>query len=527
MQVHKESNSLILKLRDPARVTQHIPRARVVPVGDMNLTQVFFGLDEARVLRNLGINAPSPIRYFYPFPMRPAPDGTPRRPFDHQVTTAEFFTLNPRCICLNDMGTGKTLSALWAADYMMGRRAVTKVLVICPKSTMSAVWEDEINTHFLGRRTCAVLSGSRERRLKQLQRDVDFYIVNHDGLKVIADELTKRKDLNLWILDEAAAFRNATSKRHQLFAKTISPTNHLWMLTGTPCPQDPTDAWGLAKLMHGSRVQPQYFTQFRNQTMTQITQYKWVAKADAFDKVYALLQPGIRFRKENCIDLPPVTFQTRMATLTPDQMAAYKAMITHMVADIGGVEISSANAAVKVSKLLQICVGSLYDQHGIGYGIDASDRLTVCEEIVEEASQKVIVFAPFTHTLDSVAAHLGKRWSVEKVDGRTSDSDRKRIFHDFQNAQHPRILVAHPETAAHGLTLTKADTTIWYAPITKLEIFEQANNRMNRPGQKHKMTVAMIAATMLEQNLYQALKGKQDVQNAVLDLFKAELGLTT
>jgi SNF2 family DNA or RNA helicase len=521
MLVHKESNSLILKLRDPGRVTTHIPRARVVQHQGMPLTQVYFGLDEARVLRNLGINAPSPIRYFYTFPIRP-----PFKPFDHQVTTAEFFTLNPRCICLNDMGTGKTLSALWAADYLMERRIIQKTIVVCPKSTMTLAWEDEASTNMLGKRVVAVLSGSKERRLKQLARtDVDIYVINHDGLKVVANELAKRKDINLWIIDEAAKFRNATSQRHQLLARLVPPTSWRWLLTGTPCPQDPTDAWGLAKLMHGQRVNPQYFTQFRNQTMLQLTQYKWVPKPDAYDKAYAILQPGIRFKKEHCIDLPPVMFQTRMSSLSPDQVAAYKAMITTLVANVKGVDISAANAAVKMFKLLQVCVGSIYDEFGNGYDIDSSDRLNTLEEIVEEAGHKVIVFVPFTHALDKVVAHLRKRWTVEKVDGRTSDGLRTRIFHDFQQGENPRIIVAHPETTAHGLTLTKADTTIWYAPITSLETFEQANNRMNRPGQKNKMTIAMIAATMLEQNLYQALKSKQDVQNSVLSLFKAELGI--
>lgn len=522
MQVHKESRSLILKLRDPSRVTNVVPKARVVSYGGDALTQVYFGLDEARVLRNLGIGAPSPIRYFYSFPIKP-----PFQPFDHQVTTSEFFTLNPRGICLNDMGTGKTLSCLWAADYLMSIGVVQKMIVVCPKSTMSAVWENEVWEHFIGRRRVVVLAGSRERRLKLLAQDADIYVINHDGLKVVEGELRKRRDINLWAIDEAAKFRNAGSQRHKLLASLVAPTDWMWLMTGTPCPQDPTDAWGLAKLMHGSRVVPEFFTQFKHQTMTQITQYKWVAKPDAFSRAYAILQPGIRFKKNDCLDLPPITFQTRMASLSPDQVAAYKAMITTLVASVKGVEITAANAAVKMTKLLQVCVGAIYDEHGQSYTIDASDRMATCEEIIEEANHKVIVFVPFTAALDAVAAHLRKRWSVETVDGRTSDGKRKTIFHDFQHCDHPRIIVAHPETTAHGLTLTRADTTIWYAPITSLEIFEQANNRMDRPGQKNNMTVAMIAATMFEQNLYQALKGKQDVQNAVLSLFKSELGLDT
>lgn len=835
MLIHKESRSLLLNLQDPQMVTAYIPQSRVVPFQGKNITQVRFGLDEAKVLRNLGFNAPSPIRYFYDFPSRyPSP-------FDHQVTTAEFLTLNQRGICLNDMGcvdatteylsptgwvridqysggqvaqyvpetgavefvepteyvkkpcpemirfktsrgvdqllspehrvlyvsstgsrqvkqaweieaahkaaahgwkgrfittftppegagvpltdaelrlqvavqadghfpnntrrvimrlkrtrkiarlrtilaaagvaakwktepvsgfaiatfnaplrlktydarywaatpaqlaiiadecaywdgshrkaggvefsstsracadfiqyafsasgrtatvsedsregrnvcysvyaqnkaalryltgvtdgrksnsvwrepspdgfkycfmvpstflvlrrngcifatgnTGKSLSALWAADYLMSLGQVRKVLIVCPKSTMTAVWEDEVQQHLLGRRTVVVLSGDKSRREKMLKVDADFYVINHDGLKVMEKELYARQDLDLWIIDEAAAFRNAKSKRHQCLAGMLRPTTRLWLMTGTPCPQDPTDAWGLAKLMHGAAVQPAFFTTFRNETMTQITEYKWVPKPDAMKRAYEILQPGIRFRKVDCLDMPDVTFQTRLAALSGDQQVAYNAMLTTLVAEVRGTEISAANAAVKMTKLLQIGCGILYDEDGTAYAIASGDRLRVCEELVEEANAKVIVFVPFTKALDAVAQHLAKRWSVAVVDGRTSDTKRAEIFRDFQSSADPHVLVAHPQTAAHGLTLTAADTTIWYAPVTSLEIFEQANNRMNRPGQKKKMTIATIAATATEHGLYQALKGKQNVQDAVLDLFKNGIGL--
>jgi hypothetical protein len=133
MEVHEASKSLILKLRNPERVTQHIPRARVVPVDGVPYTQVKFGLDEARVLRNLGIAAPSPIRYFYDWPIR-IPGVPDAKPFEHQVTSAEFFTLNNRCINLSDMGTGKTKSAMWSADYLMRAKIIRKAIVVCPKS---------------------------------------------------------------------------------------------------------------------------------------------------------------------------------------------------------------------------------------------------------------------------------------------------------------------------------------------------------------------------------------------------------
>jgi SNF2 family DNA or RNA helicase len=524
MQVHAPSKSLILKLRNPERVTQHIPRARVVPVDGVPYTQVKFGLDEARVLRNLGIAAPSPIRYFYDWPIR-IPGVPDAKPFEHQVTSAEFFTLNNRCINLSDMGTGKTKSAAWSADYLMRLGVIRKAIIVCPKSTMNAVWLDELQNNFLGRRKAVVLHGSRERRLKLLAEDADFYIINHDGLKVIADALAKRTDINLWIYDEASAVRNPQSQRHKLFAKLVKPTDWMWLMTGTPCPKEPTDVWGLAKLL-GSKNIPHYFTAFRNDLMLQITQYKWVPKPDAFEKAYAALTPSIRFKKSDCIDLPPVTFTTLMAEMSAEQKHAYEAMRKELVADVKGVQITAAHAATKLQKLLQISMGVVLDEYGDGYNLDANERLGVCAELIDESSNNAIVFVPYTKTLDLVAEYLRKRGNiVEIVDGRTSNTERKRIFDEFQNAPERRVLVAHPATTAHGLTLTRADLTIWYGPIMDLEIFEQANNRMDRPGQKNAMTVACIATNPMELELYSALKGKQVMQNTILAMFKNELGL--
>lgn len=518
MQVHEQSKSLILKLRNPERVTQYIPKSRVVPVDGVDYTQVKFDLDSARILRNLGIKAPSPIRYFYEWPSKYP------KPFEHQVTTSEFFTLNNRAICLNEMGLGKSLSALWSADYLMRHGFVQKAIIVCPKSTMDSVWKQEVEQHFLSKRKVVVLSGPRERRLKLLSEKADFYVINHDGIKVIREELAKRTDINLWIYDEASAVRNPQSQRHKLFAKMVRPTDWMWLMTGTPCPKDPTDVWGLAKLL-GSKVIPHYFSSFRDQLMIQVTPYKWVPKPDAFEKAYAALAPSIRFKKSECLDLPPITFTTLMSEMSKEQRDAYESMRKDLVAEVRGTQITAAHAATKMQKLLQASLGCIYDEFGDAHYLDASERLSVCDELIEETSNKVIVFVPYTKALDMVAAHLRKSNSVAVMDGRTSRTERQQIFHDFQNAEHPRVLVAHPATTAHGLTLTRADLTIWYGPITDLEIFEQANNRMDRPGQQNAMTVACIASNSLELELYSALKNKQTMQNTILSMFKNELGL--
>lgn len=522
MIIHEPSKSVILKLKDPSKVTDVIPHSRVVNHKGVPLTQVRHGLDETRVLNNIGFNVPSPILYHYKWRGK-------FEPYPHQAETSGFFTLNRRCICLNDMGTGKSLSALWAADYLMDQGHVKKALIVGPLSTLNSVWKNEINTHFMFNRKVNVLHGAKQKRLDLLaDTDADFYVVNHEGLATIEEAMAQRPDIDLWIVDEAAAYRNAQTSRYKRLKKMIPAGSWLWLMTGTPCPTQPTDAWALARLLGNPDV-PKYFSGFKLQTMNQVTRYKWVPKPDAYQTAYKVLQPGIRFKKEDVLkDLPSVSYQMRRAELTKDQEKHYKQMQRDLVTNVGqsGMEITAANAAVKLSKLLQVTTGALYDEHGIGHTIDASKRLKVLEELVEESNRKVIVFVPFTAALEQVRAHLAQRWTVAVVDGSVSNTARSQIFHDFQNQQDPHILLAHPATASHGLTLTAADHTIWYAPIFSLETFEQACNRMDRPGQLFAMMISMIACNRLEHELYRALHTKQRMQDAVLGLYKKSAGLT-
>lgn len=518
MHVDTNNGVLLYKLRDPARVTSVIPGSSTFTYNGMQITQVPHTLDAVRVLQNLGLQAPSPILHYYPWRGK-------YTPFPHQAITSAFMTTNRRCIVLNDMGLGKSLSFLWAADYLMDLGIIRKAIIVAPLSTMHTVWANEISTHFMFNRTCAVLHGSRERRLQLLEKDVDFYIINHDGLKTITKELSQREDIDLWGVDEAAAFRNPSTDRFKVLNKLIPEQGWLWMMTGTPCPTAPTDAWALSKLLRNPRS-PKYLSAFKSKTMIQITKYKWVPKSDAYKTAYEVLQPGVRFKKKDCLkDLPPVTFQLRKAEMTKQQAALYKEMQSQLVMDVGGDQITAANAAVKLLKLLQVSTGAVYNETNDTLRVNATKRLEVLKELVESSANKVVVFVPFTGALNVVKEFLSKTWSVEVVDGSTSVTDRKRIFHDFQHSKDPRIIVAHPKTAAHGLTLTAADHTIWYAPIFSLEIFEQANNRMDRPGQKFNMTISMIAANRLEMEIYKALYTRQKMQNSVLELYKKEIGM--
>jgi SNF2 family DNA or RNA helicase len=462
----------------------------------------------------MGIKAPSPIMHYYNWPGR-------FTPFDHQKETAAFLTLVSKGLVLNDIGTGKTQSALWAADYLIQTGQIKKVLILSPLSTLERVWGDGIFLGFPNRRF-AVLHGTAERRRKLLKQDVDFYIINHDGFSIIAEEAQGMFDLI--IVDEAAVLRNPSTQRFKFFRKwTVNnPDTRLWLMTGTPTPNDPTDAWALAKLVDSPNCK-QTYTSFRETVMMKLGQWKFVPRPESADIVKDILQPAVRFTRDECFDLPETIIQTRQVALTAEQQKHYKAMLKDLVTEMtGSGTISAVNEAVKVQKLIQIACGVAYGDDGQNIELDASPRVKLVKEIIEEAGEKVIVFVPLTGTLHMLEKELSKHWTVGVVNGQVSANKRDVIFKDFQDSRDPHVLIAHPGTMAHGLTLTTASTIIWYGPVNSNETYVQANGRIERIGKNKTSNVIHIESTDLEHRAYERLKNKQKLQGLLLDLIQEE-----
>lgn len=517
MLVVESAKALALKLKNPERVLSSLPTAKPYEVQGVPLVVTPHRLDEVRILRNLGIDAPSPILHYYDWPGK-------HTPYQHQKDTAAFLTLTPRGIVLNEIGTGKTSSALWAADYLIKTKHVKKVLVLSPLSTLERVWGDAIFTGFPHRRF-VILHGTAERRLKLLKQDMDFYIINHDGFSIISEKAIGMFDLV--IVDEAAVLRNPSTRRFKIFRKWMeaNPTTRLWLMTGTPTPNEPTDAWALAKLV-GSPYCTKTFTAFREQVMMKIGQWKFVPRPDSIETVKHILQPAIRFTRDECFDLPDTVIQTRQVELSAEQKKHYTAMLKHFITEMqdekAGGTITAVNEAVKMQKLVQIACGVAYGDDGQHIQIDCSPRVNVVKEIIEEAGEKVIVFVPLTGTLHMLEKELSKHWSVGVVNGEVTNTKRNRIFYGFQHERDPHVLIAHPGTMAHGLTLTTASTIIWYGPINQNEQYVQANGRIERIGKRHVSNVIHIEGTELEHKMYERLRNKQKLQGLLLELIQKQ-----
>lgn len=515
MLVRKDKKAIILKLRNPSRITTVVPTAKLVSHNGQTLVAVPHRPDEVKVLRNLGFNAPDPMAYYYKFPGR-------FKPFAAQIDTANFLAMHDRAFCLNSMGLGKTVTSLWAYDYMRDSKMVNKVLVVCPLSTMERTWADEVFKTF-PHLDAVVLYGTRERRKKLLKQDAHLYIINTDGLKTIKDDLKDRPDINLIIVDEMAMFRNASTDRWKTLNEIVNKqtARRVWALTGAPTPHEPTDAWAQCRIVCPTNPDvPKYFGQFRDMVMKQISQYKWIPRPDAMETVKKVLQPAVRFSLDDCVDLPEQMFTTRDVEMTKEQRDAYKTMLEQLMAEFDSGQVLAVNEAVKANKLVQIACGVVYGKDGEYIHIPNQPRIDVLKEIIEESEGKVLVFVPLTGVLEHVVEELSSEWEVAGIHGGTPKHERDEVFNTFQNTPNIRVIVANPATMSHGLTLTAATTIVWYAPIHSNDVYEQACARVRRPGQTRTTVIAHIAGSDIERRIYSRLQKKQKLQGHLLEIMK-------
>lgn len=476
---------------------------------------------ETYLLRTLGFEVPAPILSQYTYPMQMG-----REAFDVQKKTCALLTMAQRAYVLNGMGTGKTKCALWSYDYLKTQGRAKRMLVICPRSTMTFTWvreafEVDANTKV------QVLHGDKKTRLERLNKtDTDIFVINHDGIKVIGPELLASVAggyIDVICIDELAAFRNKSDRTKQM-VKLAEKCPWVWGMTGSPMPHEPTDVYYQCKIITPNTV-PKYFSHFQQELMLKLTNTSFarlIPKPDAVERAYGVMQPAVRFTIDEVTELPPCVERFVDVEMGKLQTKVYKEIVNHcQSAACKGELITAANAGAAMNKLLQISLGWVYaTQTGNSVPLDNQNRIEALMDAIESTDRKVLIFVPFKHALAGISEALTKdKTEHAVVSGDTSDRERNRIFHLFQNTEKFRALVAHPQCLAHGITLTAADTIIWFGPTLSNEIYDQANHRIKRVGQKHKQQIIHLQSTAVERKVYRMLASQAAVQHNFLKLF--------
>jgi SNF2 family DNA or RNA helicase len=469
------------------------------------------GLREYMLLKHLGYVVPHPMLSYY--------NWGSKQPFKVQLHTCTMLTSHPRAYVLNDMGTGKTKTALWSWDFLRTHGYAGKLLIVAPLSTLNFVWGRECFATLPGRKV-AVLHGSKAQRLAKLaDPTIEIFIINHHGVQVIADALLARTDIDTLVLDELAVYRN-NSDRSKLMRKFAERFQWVWGMTGAPMPNQPTDVWSQAKIITPNTV-PKFFKQAREMLMIKVDMYTYRPKPDAVEQAFRMMQPSVRYALDDVVELPEFVSRVIDVDLSDEQKKVYERMSNMFQVMIQEKQITAVNAAAAMNKLLQVALGWVYTKSPDFVALDSTPRIAALMDIINSAARKVIVFVPYRHALAGLAQVMEKE-DIEHAVVHGDVGDRDTIFNLFQNTAKYKVLLAHPECVAHGLTLTAADTTVWACPTASLDIYDQANARIRRVGQKHKQQFLHLQATPVEKRIYSLLRSKQRVQDKLLELFEED-----
>jgi Helicase conserved C-terminal domain/SNF2-related domain len=525
-------------------VTQHVSQAIQINPG---LVAVPINLNNLQLCRWLGLPVIPVMNYDYDWPHGPQIEV----PFKAQIVTSNFLVTHPRAFVLSDMRTGKTLALLWAAERVIREYppGQCRVIIACPLSIVQDVWGNNIWQHFMGRRTYGILHGSAQQRIDVLNEPHDFYIINHDGVgvgarmgkkknEVILDgfskQLAERDDIKIAIIDETGAYRTGNTRRHRVARLVLATRPYFWGATGTPTPNGPQDAHGQARLVNGAFGES--YTSYRARVMISMGKFRWFPRKGSHAEALKLLSPAVRFRTEDCTDVPAkLPPQCINVGLNDAQKAAYKELRgTAMLMVEGGV-ITADNEAALRTKLIQVSCGVVYRGTGnerTTHEIGCHARIAAMYDVIEQAGRKIIIMAPLTSVLTMLHKELTKDITIEGVkqqqykaaiiNGKVTPKRRAEILTEFRDPEGLDILLADPGTLQHGIDLSNSKVLLWFALPDKTEHYLQANERIRGPRQKWPTLVAHLVATSVEREIFRRLSENESLQGAMLALVKGD-----
>jgi hypothetical protein len=425
--------------------------------------------------------------------------------------------------------TGKTgvQICVFAARRKKGGKCA---LVLAPKSLLRPAWFNDFGK-FAPHLTCSIAYANN--REAAFAAEADVYITNIDAVNWLAKQKPKFfAKFDTLIIDEITAFKHATSGRSRAAKKIKKYFTYRSGLSGTPNSNTVCDIWHPMNLLDDGKRLGSTFYGFRSACCTPVQvgpkaeMVNWQDKEGAEEAVFGLIADiTMRHKFEECIDIPPNHMYTVGYQLTPKQLKAYNQMKALSIAEIGKKVITAINGAAVTTKLQQIASGAAYtyDEQGddIAEVVD-SGRYELIVDLIEER-QHSVCFYLWRHQRDQLIAEAVKRdITFAVIDGETPIHEREQIVQHYQNGFY-RVLFAHPQSAGHGLTLTRGTATIWASPTYNLEHFVQGNKRTYRAGQTQKTeTIVVLGEGTIDEIVFQALETKNVRMSRLLDLLQEQ-----
>lgn len=425
-----------------------------------------------------------------------------------------------------DMGLGKTVITLTAAaELKCNRFAVNRILIIAPKKVAEATWSKEAaKWDHLKRLRFSLILGSQVKRIKAVNTPADIYIINRENIPWLVDYHRNAWPYDMVVIDESSSFKNHRAKRFKALKMVRGHISRLVELTGTPAPNGLIDLWAQIYLLDGGARLGKSITGFRERYFNpdqrnaqQVFTYKPKDGADAaIDRLIGDI--CVSMKAEDYLQLPDIVYDDIPVALDSASSKLYKKLEAEMLLTVDESTIDAGTAAVLSNKLLQLCNGAVYDEERKVVEIH-SCKLDAFDELIESLNgQTALVFYNFQHDKDRIKSRLSKtglRIRELKTPEDETDWNNKEID----------ILLAHPASAAYGLNLQDGGNhVIWFGLNWSLELYQQANKRLHRQGQKQKVIVHHLSVVGgRDEDVVAALYEKGATQDRLIDSLKAKI----
>ena len=437
-------------------------------------------------------------------------------PYAHQEVTTNFIVKTKTCMITSDPGTGKTRAVLDAHVLLGG-----KTLVLAPLSILEAAWGEDIRK-FQPHIKYGVAYAKN--RAKIFEDDTnEMVITNFEAVNFLQKNPQYCKQFDTIVIDEFTAFKNREAKRSKNLNKIISYFTNRIAMSGTPNSNTILDIWHPALLIDGGKRLGTRFYASRHQACTPRFNgfaNEWIDKPGIEEAVANKLSDiSIRYALSDCIDLPDKIVRTINTKLTPNIQKQYKTLADESVLYTKSGTVNAINAAARVKKLLQLVTGAVYDEDGVVQFVH-QERYDIVMTLVAQRAHSLVAFN-WKHERDALVELANKEGiSYEVIDGSVPAERRKDIVARYQ-AGHFKVLFCHPQSAGHGLTLTKANTIIWCSPTYNAEHYQQFNQRIYRAGQTQKTETILIQARgTWEPEVYKKLNTKLGRMENLLHILK-------
>lgn len=463
------------------------------------------------------------------------------KPYEHQLKAwnmskeLEYFGL------FMDMGTGKSKVAVDTAAYLYKTGKINCLFVLGNKGSYKNWILNEVPTHMPS--SIPVLSTHWETTPNQLlQATYDMMLIQLKSLKVfvmnieaiaynkgfrLAEEIISSNN-TLLVVDESTTIKNEGAQRTKAAIELGKLAKYRRILTGEPIANSPLDIWAQAKFLKPGLLGftsyfafKAYYAKLQDirtgpRTIKKVTGYKNVKQLEK-----DIASFSFRIKKEDCLDLPPKVYQTYTITMTPEQARLYETLKEESAAALSDTSVISTPLAItKLLRLHQLACGHIVDDLGNVFTIN-NNRINALLEILAEAEGKVIIWATYRKDIEQITKAIRDEYgddSIVSYFGDTSKNDREDAVAEFQRPDSPvRFFLGNPKTGGYGLTLTAANTVIYYSNNYELEVRLQSEDRAHRIGQTKSVTyVDIVTENTVDEKIIKALKSKKKISAEVL-----------